>query len=61
MFHIDWDLAIKSCGLIVIILGVINFYAQRKIKRGEWLKSLFEKFYEAGSTKMLESGLILTH
>ena len=43
----DWlDTSIKLIGLIGIYIAAINYRSQRIIKKGEWLKSLFEKFFE---------------
>ncbi|MBS1659973.1 MAG: hypothetical protein JST68_02865 [Bacteroidetes bacterium] len=32
--------------LIAVIVAVINYRAQTRLKQAEWLKSLFEKFFE---------------
>ncbi len=40
------DIVIKVLALIGVYIAAINYRNQRVIKKGEWLKSLFEKFYE---------------
>ena len=40
------DILIKVLALIGVYIAAINYRNQRIIKKGEWLKSLFEKFYE---------------
>jgi hypothetical protein len=34
-----------------VYVAAINYRSQRIIKKGEWLKSLFEKFYESPTYK----------
>jgi hypothetical protein len=36
-----------------ICLSVFTYLKNNKVKRGEWLKSLYEKFFEAGSYKKI--------
>jgi len=33
--------------LIAMIVAVVNYRAQTRLKQAEWLKSLFEKFFES--------------
>ncbi len=43
----DWiDISIKALALGGVYIAAINYRGQRVIKKGEWLQSLFEKFYE---------------
>lgn len=37
--------------LIVVIIAVVNYRNQTKLKQAEWLKSLFEKFFENSTYK----------
>ncbi len=45
------DIVIKALALIGVYVAAINYRSQRIIKKGEWLKSLFEKFYESPTYK----------
>lgn len=45
------DITIKALALIGVYIAAINYRSQRIIKKGEWLKSLFEKFYENATYK----------
>jgi hypothetical protein len=48
----EWfDIGIKALALIGVYIAAINYRSQRIIKKGEWLKSLFEKFYENDAYK----------
>lgn len=48
----NWiDIFIKIFALIGVYIAAINYRNQRIIKKGEWLKSLFEKFYEDNTYK----------
>lgn len=40
------DMIIKVAGVAGIILALVNYRSQVRIKRAELVKSLFEKFYE---------------
>ena len=43
----EWiDIVIKVMALVGVYIAALNYRSQRIIKKGEWLKSLFEKFYE---------------
>ncbi len=43
----DWiDVISKIIAAIGIIIAALNYRKQTKTKRAEWLKELFEKFYE---------------
>ena len=33
--------------LVAVLVAVINYRSQTRLKQAEWLKSLFEKFYES--------------
>lgn len=48
----DWlDISIKALGLIAIVIAALGYFRQLKIKKGEWLQLLFEKFYENNNYK----------
>lgn len=48
----DWiDISIKALALGGVYIAAINYRGQRIIKKGEWLQSLFEKFYESDNYK----------
>ena len=48
----DWlDISIKALGLIAIVIAALGYLRQLKIKKGEWLQLLFEKFYENNNYK----------
>ncbi len=50
----DWlDFGIKALGLIAVVIAALGYYKQVKIKKGEWLQLLFEKFYENDSYKIV--------
>ncbi len=54
----DWiDIIIKGLALIGVYIAAINYRSQRIIKKGEWLKSLFEKFYENETYKQVRKWL----
>src|ERR1700731_681775 len=38
-------------GLTAVLIAVVNYRAQTKLKQAEWLKSLFEKFFENSTYK----------
>jgi hypothetical protein len=40
------DILAKAIGSISVLIVVLNYRNQVRIKRAEWLKSLFEKFFE---------------
>jgi hypothetical protein len=43
----DWiDVSAKLFAGAGVFIAALNYRKQVRIKRGEWLKSLFEKFYE---------------
>jgi hypothetical protein len=59
----DWaDVISKAVVAIGVIIAALNYRNQTKTKRAEWLKELFEKFYEEKEfkevRKWLESGEI---
>lgn len=37
--------------LIAVVVAVVNYRAQTRLKQAEWLKSLFEKFFENSTYK----------
>jgi hypothetical protein len=37
--------------LTAVLIGVVNYRAQTRLKQAEWLKSLFEKFFENSTYK----------
>jgi hypothetical protein len=37
--------------LVAVIVAVVNYRAQTRLKQAEWLKSLFEKFFESPTYK----------
>lgn len=48
----DWlDIGIKAVGLLAVVIAALGYFRQLKIKKGEWLQSLFEKFYESSNYK----------
>lgn len=48
----DWlDVGIKAFGLLAVVIAALGYFKQSKIKKGEWLQLLFEKFYENNSYK----------
>ena len=52
MDYKNWiDIVIKIIALIGVYIAAINYRSQRIIKKGEWLKSLYEKFYENATYK----------
>lgn len=59
----DWaDVISKAVVAIGVVIAAINYRYQTKTKRAEWLKNLFEKFYEQKEfkevRKWVESGEI---
>ncbi len=54
------DIVAKTLTGVGIVIAALNYWNQTKIKRAEWLKSLFEKFYENDKykdvRKWLDSG-----
>jgi hypothetical protein len=43
----DWvDIIYKAAVAIGVIIAALNYRNQTKTKRAEWLRTLFEKFYE---------------
>ena len=37
--------------MVAVLVAVINYRAQTRLKQAEWLKSLFEKFFEGSTYK----------
>lgn len=59
----NWaDVISKAVAAIGIVIAALNYRNQTKTKRAEWLRTLFEKFYENESYKdvrrWIESGEI---
>lgn len=48
-------------GLIIVLVAVINYRAQTRLKQAEWLKSLFEKFFENSTYKEVRVWLDYGH
>ena len=48
MAILEWviKLAAGTGALVAVIVAVVNYRAQTRLKQAEWLKSLFEKFFE---------------
>lgn len=40
-----------AAALIAVLVAVVNYRHQTKLKQAEWLKSLFEKFFEDSTYK----------
>ncbi len=40
-----------TAALIAVLVAVVNYRSQTKLKQAEWLKSLFEKFFEDSTYK----------
>ena len=47
--------------LLAVLVAVINYRAQTRLKQAEWLKSLFEKFYENSTYKEVRVWLDYGH
>lgn len=48
----DWiDVVAKVVAALGVGFAALNYWSQTKTKRAEWLKSLFEKFYEKNEFK----------
>lgn len=48
----DWiDIISKTVAAIGIVIAALNYRKQTQTKRAEWLKDLFEKFYEGTEYK----------
>lgn len=59
----DWiDIVSRLVAAVGILIAALNYRSQTKTKRAEWLKTLFEKFYENEKfkevRKWIESGEI---
>jgi len=50
---LEWavKLIAGTAALVAVLVGVFNYRAQTKLKQAEWLKSLFEKFFENSTYK----------
>jgi hypothetical protein len=55
------DIGLKILGGFGIIVAVLNYRSQVKIKRAELLKSLYEKFYEGSAYKEVRVWLDYGH
>lgn len=51
--YLEWfgRLVAGAAALIAVIVAVVNYRAQTRLKQAEWLKSLFEKFFESPTYK----------
>ena len=47
--------------LVAVLVAVINYRAQTRLKQAEWLKSLFEKFFENSTYKEVRVWLDYGH
>jgi len=47
--------------LVAVLMAVFNYRAQTKLKQAEWLKSLFEKFFENSTYKEVRVWLDYGH
>ena len=50
---LEWviKLAAGAGALVAVIVAVVNYRAQTRLKQAEWLKSLFEKLFENSNYK----------
>lgn len=55
------DILIKIAGFVGIIIALLNYRSQVRIKRAELLKSLYEKFFENHSFKEVRVWLDYDH
>lgn len=54
----DWiDVISKTMAAVGIVIAALNYRKQTKTKRAEWLKELFEKFYEQKEFKEVRKWL----
>ena len=51
--YFEWlgRLIAGAAALIAVVVAVVNYRAQTRLKQAEWLKSLFEKFFENSTYK----------
>ena len=50
--NVPWlDLLLKILAVSGVVVAALSYRNQTKFKKGEWLKSLYEKFYENNSYK----------
>ena len=47
--------------LVAVLVAVVNYRAQTRLKQAEWLKSLFEKFFENSTYKEVRVWLDYGH
>ena len=55
------DIGLKVLGGIGFVVAVLSYRNQVKIKRAEWLKSLYEKFFENSTYKEVRVWLDYGH
>lgn len=55
------DIGLKVLGGIGFVVAVLNYRNQVRIKRAEWLKSLYEKFFESSTYKEVRVWLDYDH
>jgi len=60
---LEWviKLAAGIGALVAVIVAVVNYMAQTRLKQAEWLKSLFEKFFENPNYKEVRMWLEYGH
>jgi len=60
---LEWiiKLAAGVGALVAVIVAVVNYRAQTRLKQAEWLKSLFEKFFEDSNYKEVRMWLDYGH
>lgn len=48
LFWLEWSgkLVAGAGALVAVIVAVVNYRYQTRLKQADWLKSLFEKFFE---------------
>lgn len=53
LFWLEWSgkLVAGAGALVAVIVAVVNYRNQTRLKQAEWLKSLFEKFFENSTYK----------
>jgi hypothetical protein len=53
LFWLEWSgkLVAGAGALVAVIVAVVNYRNQTRLKQADWLKSLFEKFFENSTYK----------
>ncbi|HEY4208162.1 MAG TPA: hypothetical protein VGM31_15160 [Puia sp.] len=59
MALLEWMIKLVAgvAALVAVIVAVVNYRAQTRLKQAEWLKSLFEKFFENSNYKEVRQWL----